>query len=346
MENRCVSAVSQSLARWAVGLWLSFALVACASNQESIVPTRAKAPLTEAAIDADPLALLPGDAIIFGRLKVAPLLASELGRPLLAAVQPYLALPEGLGLLPQRDVAELLVGIYSMQGADVAGIAVGSFDRAAVERAQLGAAGSSAPITVSPYAGHTIYTAHNVGFTILTNRTALLGTETGIRRVLDRIAEGRTGRRLPRALEELLSNQKADVCVGGDLRVNTFSSGLREQLPFLRDLEATRILGNFSAPGLNLAGSLGYVSPETAAAAGQSLRGFSSLLSSSQLLLGFFGVLQPIRRLEAEVVGTEVNVVAAVDGATLAKMLTSLTIPNPSSATPVAVPAQLSGGVR
>ncbi len=331
---------------WWVTVLLGMVLLGCSSEKESILPTRAKVPLTEAAIDADPLALLPSDAIIFARLKVTPLLASSLGPPLVAAAQPFLALPQLLGITPQRDLTELFLGVYSMQGADVAGIAIGAFDRTAIEGAGRNAATRAhSPITVSPYAGHTIYTANNVGLSVLTSRTALLGTETGVRRVIDRIVEGRTGRRLPRALEELLSNQKADFCVGGDLRVNTFSSGLREQLPFLRDLEATRILGNFGAPGVNGAGSLGYVSAETAAAAGQSLRGFSGLLSSSQLLLGFFGVAQPIRRLEAEVVGTEVNVVVAFDGVILAKMISGLQVPNPSAGS-AAVPAQMSEGVR
>ncbi len=49
----------------------------------------------------------------------------------------------------------------------------------------------------SSYAGRSLYTAGNMGFTVLTQKTLLFGNDTGIRRALDRIQEGRAKRQQP-----------------------------------------------------------------------------------------------------------------------------------------------------
>ena len=82
-----------------------------------------------------------------------------------------------------------------------------------------------------------------------------------------------------------------------------------------------RVLGNFEAPGVNLAGSLGYETPERATQAAGEMLASRDLLKSFSFIMGIMGVTQPIQRLEAQATDREVSYVAALDGAALAKIV-------------------------
>jgi hypothetical protein len=236
-----------------------------------------------------------------------------------------------------------------MQGSDLVGVGEGKFDVVAFERAAASPQpGRTLSVVKSTYAGRTLYTVNNVGVCILTPKTALFGNETGMRRALDRLHEGRVGRRLPPWMDELLTNTKASFAVGADLRVEAFSDSVRQQLPFVQNLVSGRILGNFTSPGVNLAGSLGYSSKEVAAESAQSVQSLSGLVSGSSWLMKLLGVSQPIVRLDAKAQDTDVDFVAALDGAVLTKMLQQSLGMMPGGVDPSApaVPAKLSEGVR
>lgn len=299
----------------------------CGSTKESIVPTVASRELTAQDIDADPLALLPGGIVGFARLEAPEAFRAAFGPNLAALVRALAPLPPSTGFVVERDLERVFVGLYSIQGVDLSGVAVGRFHEAAIRAsAQTAMAPSgNANLVQSPYAGRTLYTVNNMGFCVLTPRTALFGSETGIRRALDRIREGRAMRRLPAWTNDLLDSKQAPIGVGVDLRANALSDSVRQQLSFVEGLEAARARGNFAAPGLNLAASLRYPTAEQAKIGAERVTQTRELLAQAGFLMTLFGIAQPIERLEARPNGSEVDVVLAANGVTLGALITQAT---------------------
>ncbi len=306
---------------------LALILCACGSAKESIVPTVASHELTAQELDADPLALLPGGVVGFARLEAPEVFRTAFGPNLIAMVQKLAPLPASTGFVIERDLERVFVGLYSIQGVDLAGVAVGRFDEASIRAAAQTAVAPSANATLvqSPYAGRTLYTVNNMGFSVLTSRTALFGSETGIRRALDRIREGRAVRRLPSWTSDLVDTKVAPLGIGLDLRANALSDGMRQQLTFVEGLEAARARGNFVAPGLNLAISLRYPTAEQANVGAQRVTQTKELLSQAGFLMSLVGIAQPIERLEARPNGQEVDVVLSANGATLGALIAQST---------------------
>lgn len=320
---------------------------ACSHPEESVTPTVAERELTAQAIDADPLAMLPGGFIALLRVEIQPALGSALGPALMSISQQLAPLPASAGFRIDQNLERVVIGLYSMQGVDLAGVATGTFDEKAIANAAsqptTGPAGGA--LVKSPYGGRTLYTVNNVGFCILTGKTALFGNETGMRRALDRLREGRATRHLPEWTAELLDSSRAPVGFGADLRIDAVSESLRRQAPFLSALDAVRVLGNYQPPGFNLAGSLDYATPEAASAGAASMLAAKQSLSQGATLMQLFGVPQPIDRLEARADARQVQFVAALDGPGVAKLLTlALPLLGGSTVSGGVLPAQLSPG--
>ena len=307
-------------------LLLAVVAGACSKKETIVTPVVAQRPLTAADIDADPLAVLPSGFIGLLRAEIPAVAKSSLGPTVLALANKLAPLPPTSGFVPERDLDRLVLGLYSMQGADVAGLAIGRFNPEAIKNAA-----NTTPTTAqgtlvqSPYAGYLLYTVHNVGFCVLSSRTILIGNETGIRRSLDRIHDGRAVHQMPDWTSTLLDPARAPLAFGADLKSSVLPVGLTQQVPFLADLNALRVLGNFEAPGVNLAGSLGYATPERAAQAAGEMLATRDRLSSMGWVMAVIGVSQPIQRLEAKAADREVSFVAALDGAALAKVLILVT---------------------
>jgi len=307
-------------------IWLSLvalmAMLGCAKHETIVTPVSAAHPMMPTEIDADPLAILPSGFIGLLRAEAPAVSRSALGPALIALANKLAPLPPGSGFVPERDLDRLIIGLYSMQGADAAGIAIGRFNPDAIRNAAAATSTTpSGPLVQSPYAGYTLYTVHNVGFCVLTSRTVLVGNETGIRRSLDRIHDGRAVHQLPEWTNALLDPSRAPLAFGANLKSTTLPAGLTQQVPFLAGLSAMRVLGNFEAPGVNLAGSLGYETPERATQAAGEMLASRDLLKSFSFIMGIMGVTQPIQRLEAQATDREVSYVAALDGAALAKIV-------------------------
>ena len=305
---------------------LAFASISCAKQETVITPAVAQHPMTASEIDADPLAILPSGFIGLLRAEVPAVSKSSLGPTLLALSNKLAPLPPSSGFVPERDLDRVVIGLYSMQGADAAGVATGRFNPDAIKNAA--AATRTTPtgtLVQSPYAGYTLFTVHNVGFCVLSTRTVLFGDETGIRRSLDRIHDGRAVHQLPDWTNALLDSSRSPLAFGANLQSSPLPAGLTQQVPFLAGLNASRILGNFEPPGVNLAGSLGYETPERAQQAASEMLTSRDLLKSYDWLMGVMGVNQPIQRLEAQASEREVSFVAALDGAALAKIMTIVT---------------------
>src|SRR4051812_31995995 len=114
---------------------LGLSLAGCPKTEDVIVHTGAGKEKTAVEIDTDPLALLPGGAITVGVLDMEALFASQFGDKLLEVARRRAPVPEAAGFDPKRDLKKAYFGVYSMQGADVAGVAVGNFDPKKIEAA-------------------------------------------------------------------------------------------------------------------------------------------------------------------------------------------------------------------
>jgi len=289
----------------------------CAAHDDVIVKSGADKKLTDTQIDAEPVALLPGSAVGIAYLDARKLLASPFGAKVLSVAERRMPLPASAGFDPRRDLEALWIGLYSMQGADVAGVAIGTFDRQKIEAAADGVQKTplGVPVTKSTYSGRALYTAGDTGFTVLTSKVALFGNDVGVRRAIDRIEEGRAKKQLPKYMKELLATPNAPLVMAGDLTSNPVPAAAREQLSFTEGLETLALVGNFEDPGMNLAGTLSYGDAATAQRGAQNLLAVRSMLDRYAPFLALMGIPQPIRRLEAQPKEKTVGFVTAVDGA-------------------------------
>ncbi|HWA76520.1 MAG TPA: hypothetical protein VG937_29495 [Polyangiaceae bacterium] len=301
----------------------AFALAACAKKDDVVVQTGAGKELTSTAIDADALALLPPNAVGVLTVDAQALFASSFGARILSITQARSPLPQAAEFEPKRDIDRVHLGIYSMQGADIAGVALGRFKPEKIAKAaeENPRTPTGAPVTKSEYAGRALYTSRGIGFTVLTERTLLFGNETGMRRALDRIHEGRARRQLPKWMAEMLETKSAPLAGGADLTSQPVPAAARDQLAFLDGLKTASLLGNFEEPGLNLAGTLSYAEPEGAAHGADNLKQLHSRLATYAPFMALLGFPQPVRSLEVRAEKEQVKFVAGVDGAAVAVLL-------------------------
>jgi hypothetical protein len=311
-------------ARWiAVGAsLLSWAQLGCKHNEgDSIAVAGDGTRLSSEAIDRDPLALLPPDALGIAWVDATALSASPMGGEANRLANKYIPFGQEAGFVAQRDLRAMVGGIYSLAGADVVIVAQGDFHpdliKAAVDRH-----GSEAPIPVAraSYAGNDVYTVATVGFTVVTGHTLLIGNQTGMRRALDRIRDNRLKRDLPDWMIKLVQQPQASLVVAGDGAGHPEVTALGQTVPFLVGLSAVRILGNFQPPGLNFAGTLSYADPASASAGADALRSAGQIAGALNLL-AVFGLGSPLKKLDVTSQGTDTMFVSALDGRGLADLM-------------------------
>jgi hypothetical protein len=289
---------------------------ACAHKQDIVVKTGADKRLTEADIDADPLRLLPAAAVAVLYVDTRALFASRFGDKLYGIAQKRAPLPAAAGFDAKRDLEKVWLGFYSMQGADAAGVAVGTFDRAKIEAAADGTATTplGQKVAKTTYAKRQLYTAGNLGFSVLTAKTALCGNDIGMRRALDRIEEGRARRQLPANMAKLFLEPKTPIVGAADLTSSPIPDAARRELAFLDGVKTLSLVGNFEEPGLNLAGTLTYADETAATRGAQNVATLRATLERYATFMALLGIAQPIKKLEAQVKGADVAFVVAVDG--------------------------------
>lgn len=304
-------------------LLAGIAALACTHKQDVIVKTGEDKKLTDAQIDADPVPLLPGGAVGVLSLDAQALYNSMFGEKIRAVVEKRMPLPPAAGFEPKRDLTHVWLGFYSMSGVDMAGVARGSFDRQKIEAAADGVQQTpfGVPVVKSSYAGRTLCTAGTIGFSVITPKTALIGNDTGMRRALDRINEGRAKKQLPAYMDKLLGSSKAPIIAGADFTSSPLPDAARQELKFLKGARTLALVGNYEAPGLNLAGTLTYDSAEAAQAGAQNLVSLRVMVERVAPFLALLGIGQPIRQLEARPLASEVSFVLAADGAAVAALL-------------------------
>jgi len=309
-----------------LALTAGLALSACSKTEDVIVQTGVDKQLGAAEIDKQPLALLPGGVVGIASVDTTRLVASQFGAKLLAISSQRLPVPAAAGFDPARDLKHLYLGFYSMQGADFSGVASGDFDKAKIEAAVNGLEKTpqGVPIAKRSYAGRTLYTAAGFGFCVLTDHTALFGNDTGIRRALDRIHEGRVRLQTLPWMDKLLKDESAPIIAGADLRAQAIPEAASRNLQFLNGLETLAFVGNFADPGLNLAGTLVYGDEAGAKQGAANVQALSQKLGTYGPILALMGIPQPVRKLEAEAKGKEAAFVVGLDAAAIGALLDKL----------------------
>lgn len=298
------------------------AVVGCAHQGDSIVVTGEGRRLSSEAIDADPLALLPSQPIAVATLDAKALFASPFGTQLAALFAKNFPLGQEAGFVPERDLTRIVAGAYSFSGVDGVAVLSGEFspERIAEAAGRHAMTPLGVPLVRSRYAGNDVYTAGNVGLTLLTPRTLLVGSETAMRRAMDRIRDNRLRREIPEWIVNLLETEQATLVAAGDLDSNAPASTIARELAFLDGVKSFRVLGNFQPPGVNLAGALTYPDPAAAGRGGNLLQSVGQV-SGLMNMFSFLGFGSPVRKLESRVVENDLQFVAAIDGQSFARLL-------------------------
>lgn len=304
---------------WALALTPVFS--GCA-HENSIVVTGAGKHLSAEAIDADPLALLPSSAVAVASVDVRALYAAPSLAALAATFTSYVPIGQEASFVPQRDLARALVGVYSFAGADAVAVLQGTFDPAAIAAAEARRAATpgGAALVRSRYAGNDVYSAGQISFAVLTPRTALVGNDTGLRRAMDKIRDGRLQRDLPAWMLESMQQPQASLALVADLASQPQVAAFARSMPFLQGAQNARVLGNFQPPGLNLVGTFGYGDPGTASQASTALRSLGQMAGLMNVFAAL-GAGTPLRKLDTQVVGNDVQFSAVVDGDGLAGLV-------------------------
>ncbi|HVY45375.1 MAG TPA: hypothetical protein VHB21_05825 [Minicystis sp.] len=285
----------------------------CAGAEEPFVLVGGH-PVDAAQIDRDPEALLPGGVVLMTYVDAAALFKTPLGPDVAELVKSLLPLGAQAGFVPERDVVRVWGGVYALQGVDFCAVVQGTFDVAAIQKAADAHAVTAfgAPLVKSRYAGFDLYTAGNVGFAIVTGRTAIAGNETGMRRALDRLKRDKLERSVLPWMTGLARTPNASLALAADLVNQPAAEGAAKTLPFLLGLKRARVVGNFRRPGVNLAGALTYPDPQTAATAATQLKSANAVATLlSWIVAGAFGGTMP--PIETKQAGSDVGFTMAVD---------------------------------
>jgi hypothetical protein len=295
----------------------SIVLVGCPGPDKTDVKVPGGA---DVAMD-DALALLPGSAIAAGTVDARAFFGSPtFGADLAKLVEKYVPIGPEAGFLASRDVDRITFGTYSYQGLDVAAVVVGRFDGAKIKQVAVSQTPTKAgvPLVVSQYSGREVYTVNNIGFTLLSDTRAIVGTEQGIRRVLERIKDKRVQRDIAPWMIATIETPGAAIAVVGDFATQPIPAELSRQLPmpFVQGLKAARVVGTFK-DGVQLAGSLTYPDAPSADTASQSVKQTANLTK----WLAIVGI--KVQNVDIKVEKTDVQFSFGVDDQSLRQLLAS-----------------------
>jgi hypothetical protein len=255
----------RSLVRAACVLTVVATTAACGGSKDSVTPSGAESK----AIDADPAALLPSSAMMIARVDAKAMLAtSAVGAQLGQIAERLVPIGEESGFRASRDLDAVLVAAYSLQGADVLAVLSGTFDEKKISDAAAAHTPTKAGgvVVATDYLGRKIYTVSNVGFTVLSSKTVLAGTDTMIRRSIERIKDGKVQRDQPPWMLQTLESANAALAGAADFTNQPVGAASVAMVPlgWVKGLKAARLVGNFKEPGLNIAATLTY--PDAASA--------------------------------------------------------------------------------
>lgn len=271
----------------------------------------------------DALALLPGNAIAVGTVDARAFFGSKtFGAELAKVVEKYVPIGKEANFDAARDVDRVTWGSYSYQGIDVAAVVIGRFDEAKIKQVAASQTPTKmgAPLVVSQYAGRDVYTVSNIGFTVLSKERVVVGTESGIRRVLERIKDKRVKRDILPWMIATLETPGASAAVAGDFASNPAPQEVLRQIPtpLAQKINALRVLMNFKETGVEVAASGTYPDDASAQQAKQGVEQAANLAK----WLALFGVT--LKNVNIAVEKTDVQVKLEVDDQSLKTLLASL----------------------
>lgn len=305
--------------------WFGFSLLLSSTLALSGCPgkdnTEVKSPTAEAGMD-DALALLPGSAIAAGTIDARAFFGSAtFGADLAKLVEKYVPIGAEAGFQASRDVDRVTFGSYSYQGIDVAAVVIGRFDSAKIKlvaSAQTPTKGGGT-LVASQYAGRDVYTVNNVGFTLLSDTRAVVGTEQGIRRVLERIKDKRVKRDIAPWMIATLETPGAALAAAGDFASQPIPAELTRQMApqLVTNLKAVRVVATFK-DGVQLAGSITYADPAGAEASAAVLKQSMSYAK----YLAVFGI--KLQNVEIKADKSDVAVSLLVDDQSLRAILATV----------------------
>lgn len=292
-------------------------LVGCPGKENA----DAKVATAEASMD-DALALLPGNAIAAGTVDARAFFGSAtFGADLAKLVEKYVPIGAEAGFQASRDVDRITFGSYSYQGIDVAAVVIGRFDSAKIKlvAAAQTPTKNGGTLVVSQYAGRDVYTVSNVGFTLLSDTRAIVGTEQGIRRVLERIRDKRVKRDIAPWMISTVETSGAAFAVAGDFASQPIPPELTRQMApqLVTNLKAARVVGTFK-DGMQLAGSITYAEPANADASAAVLKQSMSYAK----YLAVFGI--SLKNVDIKVEKADVQVSLLVDDQSLRAILATV----------------------
>lgn len=268
-------------------------------------------------IGEDPLVLLPAGPLGYLRIDGASLFASPATAPLTQAIQERIPVPPAMGWVPSRDLRELHVGFYSLQGVDFVALALGRFPPLPPSET----VANDPRIVVEQYAGHVVFLTREqdsvvvdrLAFSVLSPGLALFGNETAVRRALDRIADNRLKRDIPPLMAQVAADRSAAMAAALELSGMPAGALASSKIPLLPGLVRAAAVGNFQPPGLNIAATLTYDHPQTATNAAGYLSSGSAWLGVMAPWAAVMGMAQPIQKLDARAQGNDLMIVAGLD---------------------------------
>jgi hypothetical protein len=318
MAARAMAAHGLALA----ALTCVLAVPACAGNVGAHPVTPGA--LTPDQIDADPLALLPGSAAVVVTVDARAVYASESSGSQVAELSAKLV-PFGseAGFEASRDVDRVVAAVYSSAEPDVVAILSGHFDEAKIKQVaqQHTPTHGGAPLVESTYSGRSVYTAGDLVFSILTARTALVGTQTGTRHALDRIHDGHPTREIPAWIQETIDAPKAAATVCADLAQPVTRAAIASlSLSWTQGVSRVRAVATFEPPGMHLSGTISYDDAASAAAGASGVKHAGTMAN----LLALTGLTPRLENLEVGAADTNVKVAFSVDDRSLRNLLVLL----------------------
>jgi hypothetical protein len=302
--------------RWLALLASLVFVVSCGPSNDK--PTT---PSADGSMD-DALALLPGNAIAVGTVDARAFFGSQtFGADIAKLAEKYIPIGPEAGFQASRDVDRVTWASYSYQGVDIAAVVIGKFDEAKIKQAAASHTSLKGGNTIvaSQYAGRDVYTVANVGFTLLSPERAIAGTESGIRRVLERIKDKRVKRDITPWMIQTVETQGAAATAAIDLATQAMPAEVARQIPmpFMQNLKAVRAVATFDQ-GIQIAGSLTYPDEAGAQAALPSIKQAQSFSK----ILAVLGI--NVKKFDVATEKADVQVKLAFDDASLRQVAASL----------------------
>jgi hypothetical protein len=281
----------------------------------------ASASAAQTAADADPLALLPGSAIAVVGVDARAMYASgAVGAMIGSFTDSYVPLGDDAGFQASRDVDHIFLGAYASSEADVAVVLVGRFDTVKIAGATRTKGGGA--FVKGSYGGFATQTSGPITVVPLTSKTLIGGMTERVHRVLDRLGPSQPplARAVPPWVASTLASQGAQFAVACDFATQPIAavSFGSINLTFLEGLRMVRAIGDFDAPGLNVAATLTYGDPSQAQGAADNMH----MMDNWQKLLAPLLLGATISNLEVGTSGADVSCKFAVDEGSLQALLT------------------------